>query len=60
MLIKEVVERKLTKKEIKKRDKIADKDLPKAEFKNDMATIGKMFYMVQPLIWLKGVKNDNS
>tara|TARA_B100000424_G_scaffold126555_1_gene95802 strand:- start:1066 stop:1239 length:174 start_codon:yes stop_codon:yes gene_type:complete len=33
MLIKEVVERKLTKKEIKKRDKIADKDLPKAEFK---------------------------
>lgn len=33
MLIKEVVERKLTKKEIKNRDKIADKDLPKAEFK---------------------------
>jgi len=33
MLIREVVERKLSKKEIKKRDKIADKDLPKAEFK---------------------------
>ena len=33
MLIREVVERKLTKKEIKNRDKIADKDLSKAEFK---------------------------
>lgn len=30
---KEIEERKLSKKEIKKRDKIADKDLPKAEFK---------------------------
>lgn len=33
MLICEIIERKLSKSEVKKRDKYAEKDLPKAEFK---------------------------